>query len=90
MIPCLVTFFFVGSHSFKIVSCKVTSKSCSLCKVAEENGKAPKDHKYPKNHESLSKSMEADGALHLVKELDKRDKDEHGVSKFVCRSFCYI
>ena len=31
--------------------------------------------------------MEADGALHLVKELDERGKDDHGNSKLFVEAF---
>ena len=79
--------FFVGGHSRKIVSCKVTSKQCSTCQAAEGKGISPIDHECPKNHEGSSKSMEADGALHLVKELDKRGKDDCGVSKLFVEAF---
>ena len=59
----------VGCLSKKIVGAIVSSNMCRVCNSAEENGEEPPDHVCPKNYDGSSKTMEADAARHLYKEL---------------------
>ena len=75
--------FLVGCHSRKIIAAQITSKQCSLCSSAATKEEKPPEHECPKNYIGSSKAMEADGALSLVKNLDKETNSKVYVESFV-------
>ena len=65
--------FLIGCLCKKIIAARIASKKCSTCAIKREEGEEAPPHLCPLNHEGSSKSMEADSALIVVKEIFRKN-----------------
>lgn len=62
----------IGAETGKVLNYAVRSKSCRVCKKAENSNSTPVAHDCRRNFDGSAKSMESDMVVSMVKDLNEK------------------